>query len=514
MADLAANLMWSGRTGEAEAVAREALEGENDPALEARQRACLAQTLVTQGRTADSLAQLQRAIDSEGIVEPDRLRLRAWAAHVYALAGDLDGARRTGEEVCADAGVAGDDFSLCLALNTLSMVEGIQGRASEAVRLGTQAVERADATPGRHAHRFHHSVMLGSALLDADRLSEGFAVLQRGRAISEEIGAAWNLPFFHNALTAYHFFAGQWDEAIAEYETGILLADAVEGRQGLASVHGVRCLLALHRNDLDGGRQALATAVDLLAQRGPQFRFHWVLWARALMLEADGELVGAERTLAEVWDGCEEAGAVGDLYLFAPDLVRLSLANQDRDRAEQTCEAAVALAQTLGTAAASTAALRARAMLDGDPELGLAALGPARESPRPLELALACEEAAASLARAGRVDEARPLFEEAIDGYDRLEAGRNAARAAAAMRSIGLRRGARGPRRRPHEGWGSLTPAERKVAELVAQGLTNREIGERLFISRYTARTHVSHALAKLGLRSRVELAAEAAKRS
>ena len=67
---------------------------------------------------------------------------------------------------------------------------------------------------------------------------------------------------------------------------------------------------------------------------------------------------------------------------------------------------------------------------------------------------------------------------------------------------------------RSHEGWGSLTPAERKVAELVAQGLTNREIGERLFISRYTARTHVSHALAKLGLRSRVELAAEAAKRS
>jgi DNA-binding NarL/FixJ family response regulator len=52
------------------------------------------------------------------------------------------------------------------------------------------------------------------------------------------------------------------------------------------------------------------------------------------------------------------------------------------------------------------------------------------------------------------------------------------------------------------------------VVDLVAEGLTNRQIGERLFISRYTVETHVSHIFTKLGLSSRVELAARAARRT
>ena len=68
------------------------------------------------------------------------------------------------------------------------------------------------------------------------------------------------------------------------------------------------------------------------------------------------------------------------------------------------------------------------------------------------------------------------------------------------------RRG-RGPRRRPSKGLASLTPAERQIADLVAEGLTNPEIAQRLFISPRTVQTHVSHALAKLGVSSRRELA-------
>ncbi|HEX6021301.1 MAG TPA: helix-turn-helix transcriptional regulator, partial [Solirubrobacter sp.] len=69
-------------------------------------------------------------------------------------------------------------------------------------------------------------------------------------------------------------------------------------------------------------------------------------------------------------------------------------------------------------------------------------------------------------------------------------------------------RRARGPRKRPAAGWDSLTPTEAKVAELVAEGLTNHEIGERMFISRDTVKTHLAHAFAKLGVHSRAELAA------
>jgi pimeloyl-ACP methyl ester carboxylesterase/DNA-binding CsgD family transcriptional regulator len=64
--------------------------------------------------------------------------------------------------------------------------------------------------------------------------------------------------------------------------------------------------------------------------------------------------------------------------------------------------------------------------------------------------------------------------------------------------------------RRPATGWEALTDAERPVADLVAGGLTNREVAERLFLSRYTVETHLKHVFAKLGVSSRAELAAQA----
>jgi DNA-binding CsgD family transcriptional regulator len=62
--------------------------------------------------------------------------------------------------------------------------------------------------------------------------------------------------------------------------------------------------------------------------------------------------------------------------------------------------------------------------------------------------------------------------------------------------------------RRPATGWEALTGAERRVAHLVAEGLTNREVAERLFLSRYTVETHLKHVFAKVGVSSRAELAA------
>jgi DNA-binding CsgD family transcriptional regulator len=59
---------------------------------------------------------------------------------------------------------------------------------------------------------------------------------------------------------------------------------------------------------------------------------------------------------------------------------------------------------------------------------------------------------------------------------------------------------------KPRFGWASLTDAERSVAELVAEGLTNRAIALRLFLSPYTVDAHLRHVFAKLGIASRVEL--------
>ena len=74
--------------------------------------------------------------------------------------------------------------------------------------------------------------------------------------------------------------------------------------------------------------------------------------------------------------------------------------------------------------------------------------------------------------------------------------------------AVAYARRARGARNRPSTGWGSLTPTELDVVRLVAEGLTNPEIGARLFISRATVKTHLSHVYAKLGVSNRTELAA------
>jgi DNA-binding CsgD family transcriptional regulator len=82
------------------------------------------------------------------------------------------------------------------------------------------------------------------------------------------------------------------------------------------------------------------------------------------------------------------------------------------------------------------------------------------------------------------------------------------------LRALGVKRGAKGQRRRPKTGWDSLTKTEQQVARLAAEGLTNPQIGARLYVSRRTVATHLSHIYQKLGIASRVELAAASANKA
>jgi predicted ATPase/class 3 adenylate cyclase/DNA-binding CsgD family transcriptional regulator len=70
----------------------------------------------------------------------------------------------------------------------------------------------------------------------------------------------------------------------------------------------------------------------------------------------------------------------------------------------------------------------------------------------------------------------------------------------------------RGERKRPDSGWASLTPTERDVVRLVSEGLGNKDIATRLFVSPRTVQTHLTHVYTKLGLTSRVQLVQEAAR--
>jgi DNA-binding CsgD family transcriptional regulator len=149
-----------------------------------------------------------------------------------------------------------------------------------------------------------------------------------------------------------------------------------------------------------------------------------------------------------------------------------------------------------------------RGLADQDADRMLEAVRLARNSPRLIDHARVCEDAAHLLILAGRSGEAQPLLDEALTRYDAIGALAWANQIRATLRGLGVRSGTRGPRRRPTHGWESLTTIERGVSELVAEGLTNREVANRLHVSPHTVNTHLRHVFEKLSVVNRVGLAA------
>jgi DNA-binding CsgD family transcriptional regulator len=128
-------------------------------------------------------------------------------------------------------------------------------------------------------------------------------------------------------------------------------------------------------------------------------------------------------------------------------------------------------------------------------------------APRPLALASALEDLGALSAREGNQDEAVDALGRALELYAGCGASWDARRVRQRLRALGVRRRLVSIQR-PDRGWAALTPTEEEVARLLGQGLTNRAVAERLFVSPNTVGTHVRHVFGKLGVRSRAELAA------
>jgi len=407
---------------------------------------------------------------------------------------------------------ADNPLATSVAMATLAQVREQRGHLQDALEIIDNAVHLADQSPGRAGHRYPLHLPRAFTLIGLDRLDEARSAIETGNRISEDLGIRWHLPNYPMVHAAERFAAGEWDDAIAEAEATIELAGEMGEIPGLILARTVLALISLHRNDVTRASEVIGAAVRQLEQTGSRYRAQWAPWAQALLLEADGKSADALAVLAGFWDWCTQSGLTLEYRTFGADLVRLALARGEPGRAREVAAAVTELARQNEVSTLTGAALHCQGLAEHDAEILQAAADAYSLGPRPLELARASEDAGAAFARHGNTARARPLLEQAVTIYENLEAARDLGRTEALLRAAGIRRGRHGPRRRPRIGWLSLTPAEHAVAGLVADGLSNPQIGDRLYVSRRTVQTHLAHVFAKLDIASRAQLAAEVAR--
>ena len=501
--------MWAGRIADAEAACRSLLGRDLDPSLEGAVRVCLGHALLSAGRARDSLCELERACQSPLLTGAERAEAQAWASFARLRLLDLDGAAAAAEEARAAAVSARDHAATSIAMASLAVVSENRGHLREALQIADDAVLLADQSPGRLGHRYPVHIPRGYILVALDRLDEARTTIETGRRISEEHGIRWPLASYHAVRAFERFIAGHWDDAITEIEAGAELASETGHSYSLILGRGLLSLIRLHRNDLPGARDAAGVTAGQLSEVTPR-QGNWSAWAQALLLEAEGELAQALAILGGCWDRCASYGLVREYPVIGADLVRLALAAGDPGRARDVTAAVTSVASRNEVPWITGAALRCQGLAENDVGILDAAVSAYARGSHPLELALAAEDAGAAFARQGNVARACQLLDQAITIYERLDAARDLARAEAALRRMGIRRGRHVTHRRAQSGWQSLTPSEQAVVDLVAEGLSNPQIGQRLYVSRRTVQTHLAHVFAKLHITSRAQLAAEA----
>jgi DNA-binding CsgD family transcriptional regulator len=201
-----------------------------------------------------------------------------------------------------------------------------------------------------------------------------------------------------------------------------------------------------------------------------------------------------EEVLAHSWPLVRDPSA-------AAWLTRTALALDDWPRARAAVTAAERLVRdNAAFPGLGAAALHARGLLDRDAR---ALEHAAAEHPEPWARASAAEDLAELAASPGRAVE---ILDVALAGYDAIGAARDAARLRRRLRRHGVRRRHGSRCDRPVSGWESLTDSERGVSELVAEGLTNRQVADQLFMSVHTVAFHLRHVFRKMEVGSRVEL--------
>lgn len=502
-------LVLAGRVSEASELATDVLPGVRDTRLAADVRRSLGHAQFFQGRASDAGEQMERAADD--VTGTDLGLFLSEAALAKLISGQLEPAMLLAARALTDGESTKDAraLSLATAVRGADLLARGDGDALATVR---RAVAIADEDFLSEAHRFGSLAVLGYALSENDLFDEAMVTVRRGMDLDQRQGVAWALPIHYGVLGLQHFLRGEWDDAVAELETLKGVHEDMDSALFGPLAHGLLANIAVHRNDIGRAEAEIEWGEEQVAERGPQIGAEFLMHARVLIAEAKGDLATA---LGLATAGCQLAQAMG-LFLafryYGPTMTRLSVANGTPEGSRVAVEGADAYAISTGVPSAAGVALLCRGMLAGDAQILEGAVEVLATTPRPLELAMAQEQAGYAYAAQGEPQAAADHFQDAHTGYERLFARLDSARVAVALAEGGQRRKVRVSR--PVTGWDSLSPTERRVAALVAEGLSNGAVADRLVVSRRTVETHVYHVFQKLGLSSRSELAARASRES
>ncbi|HET9615156.1 MAG TPA: AAA family ATPase [Candidatus Limnocylindrales bacterium] len=355
------------------------------------------------------------------------------------------------------------------------------------------------------ADRF--SASLGTWLKVLDRFDEARTWLERTRQTALDEGDEGSLPYALAHLPELELWTGHWDraEAIAREHLAVAEAMGLESQRhqalyNLAMVHA--------HQGADEARREIEEAAAAFDAAGDDWMLSGVLPQLGVLELSLGEAAAAVAPLERAREMRNRLGMTAP-HRAMPDLVEALAATGATDRAAEIQADLDRRLEIFERPSLRAAAARSRGLL-------LAAQGRVEAARQALDEAMALHaettiefDRARTLLALGQVRRrlrergaARDAFEEARAIFDRLGARRWAERAAAEADRTGLRRGA---------GLG-LTKTERRVAQLAAAGMTNREVAAALFISPKTVDANLGRVYGKLGIRSRAELGAAVAR--
>ena len=512
-AALAEALLRTGQAAAAEQAARSALVTAPDVRTEAALRWTLATACASQGAIDRAVTEIAAALSTGRLTLAEQARFHGLDAQCQITLSQPAATSTSWRDSVAAAQASGDTEALAYGMAAAARSRLWDGWMDEALGYADASITATGALGPRAGAQLAPHVSRGICLGELDRDEEAERAFEDALRLAERGVGTDYLAWRYLCSARLRFLQGRWEEALADVHSGLDLPDLLDmGRH----LRGVAALIAVHRRD----RPALADVRPSLEAEPPanspgRQSAHTPAWALALAAEADGRPGDAAAILGQAWGAGIGRDRLWYLrHYLVPDLVGAALAAGDPAAARRAADSIGSYAAQHPVPALRRSARHAGA-LAGHNSAGLAEVaGEHHRAGRPLFAAQAREQCARLHAAAGRATDARAALLEAVQGYEALEASWDLARAETLLRTLGVRRGARGPRRRPKTGWDALTGTERVVAGLVAEGLSNPAIASRMFISRRTVQGHVSAILAKLGVTSRVELATLVTKRA